>query len=264
LVCAKGSVKPPTSADPTRENHHMVRKYLRQEFGMKVAHEQLISAREQWTRESDLYGIKRERTLNLRYDFKRKPVSPRMVRVGRRTERITWDTVPWQTVAEAEFARVRVDGWSRERQRVFKTMEDYRDWESFFEASWAVKEACEAAGVRTVQVRRDNAWGILKRAFLQAGRQGRWGIAFEPRGLAAVATMLTEAGFPTGKEDITYAGRRNAPLLAHCVPWVPETVALLHVILKHFPLFQYWEAFRPIDAADLAAHGILPRAFVPT
>ena len=244
LVCAKGSVKPPTGTDPAAQNHHMLRLYLRQHPGMTVAHQQLISAREQLTREADLYGVKRERTLKLRYDFKRKPVRPEMVALTKRTERIAWHTEPWQTAAEAEFARAHVDGWSRGRSRLFKSMEDYRDWESYFEASWAVAEACRAANVRTLQVRGDNAAGILKRVFLHAGRQGHWGITFERRRLAGIAAILTAAGFPTGKEDITYAGRRNAPLVPHCVPWVPETVALLRVILLHFPGFQYWEAFR--------------------
>jgi hypothetical protein len=163
---------------------------------------------------------------------------------------------PWQTVTEGEFARVRVDGWSREREKVFKTMEDYVDWEGYFEASWAVNVACKAAGVRTIQIRRDNAWGVLKRVFLQAGRQGRWGITFEHRSLSAVAKMLTDAGFLTSKEDITYANRRSAPLLAHCVPWVPETAALLRVILQHFPDFQYRAAFRQIEAAELERFAI--------
>jgi len=250
-ICAKGSVKPPTRPDPAAQNRHMLKLYLRQYPGMKVENAQLISAREQLTLEADLVELKRERVLNLRYDFKRKPVRPRMVRLGRRVERIAWDTVPWQTVAEAEFARVRVDGWSRERQQVFKTMEDYIDWEGYCEASWAMKVACEAARIRTLQIRRDNAWGVLKRVFLQAGRQGRWGITFERRGVSAIAKILTEAGFPTDKDDITFAARRNARLLSHCVPWVPETVALLRVILRHFPGFQYLEAFRPIKPDDL-------------
>jgi len=161
--------------------------------------------------------------------------------------------MPWDTVTQADFARVRVDGWSRDRTKVFLTMEDYRDWEAYFEASWAVKEACDAAGVRTMQIRDDNAWGVLKRVFLQAGRQGAWGIAFEARGITAVAKILTAAGFPTGKEDITYAGRRSAPLLEHCVPWVPETHSLLRVIMQHFPGFAYRKAFRPSDTAVLVA-----------
>jgi hypothetical protein len=252
LVCAKGSVKPPTRPDPTVQNQHMVRLFYGLRPGMTTSHEQLISAREQFRNEADLYGISRVRRLNLRYDFKRRPVQPRLVRLGR-TRRIAWDTVPWETVEQADYARVRVDGWSRDRSKVFRTMEDYRDWEAYFEASWAVKETCEAADVRTVQIRKDNAWGVLKRFFLQAGRQGAWGVVFKARGLRSVADILTAAGFPTGKEDITYAGRRDVPPLEHCVPWVPETRALLCVILRHFPEFDYRRAFRPAEAPVLEA-----------
>src|ERR1700735_4909497 len=61
LVCAKGSVKPPTRPDPVAQNRHMLKLYLRQYAGMKVAHEQLISAREQLTLEADLIELKPER-----------------------------------------------------------------------------------------------------------------------------------------------------------------------------------------------------------
>jgi hypothetical protein len=252
IVCAKGSVKPPTRPDPAAQNRFMLRLYLGQRHDSTVTHEQLVSAREQLTREVDLYGISRTRRLNLRYDFKRRPSEPRMASLGRRIQRIAWDTVPWDTVEQAEFARSRAEGWSRERERVFKDMGDYRDWEAYFEASWSVKQACEHLGVRSLQVRGDNAWGILKRAFLQAGRRREWGASFEGRSLAKVAEALTAAGFPTGKEDITYAGRRAAPLVEHCVPWVPETIALLKVILTLVPTFEYHRAFTVIEPSAAA------------
>jgi len=93
------------------------------------------------------------------------------------------------------------------------------------------------------------------RAFLQAGRQEQWGVLFPARGLAELAKYLTDAGFPTGKEDITYAQRRKTALLEHCVPWVPETVTLLRVILARFPGFDYQRAFEAADAATLASFG---------
>ena len=246
LVCAKGSVRPDVKPEPVLQNRYMRRLYLGNHYGMQVTHEQLISAREQLTRELDLVGVKRTRTLNLRYDFKRRPVEPRMVRIGPHLERIAWNTTPWRTLSEAMSARVHVRAWCANRTRVFVNMDDYLDWQGYFEASLALREACESAGIRALQVRSDNAWGVLKRVFLQAGRQGAWGIRFERRGLTSVAKMFSEAGFETGKEDITYALRRGAPLLPHCVPWVPETEALLRVILEHFPDFEYRQAFQAI------------------
>ena len=257
LVCAKGSVKPPTRPEPKLQNQHMLKLYLGQTYGKKVPHEQLISAREQLTKECDLVGVKRERTLNLRYDFKRKPAAPRMVRLGRHRERIAWDTLPWNTAEEANFARSRVDAWSRGNKRLLRDMADYRHWESYNAVSWAVHAASKAIGVKAPQIRADHAAGIFMRVFLQAGRQGLWGVQFPPRSLAELANYLTDAGFPTGKEDITYAARRKTPLLEHCVPWVPETAALLRVILARFPDFDYRRAFEVADAATLVSFGFV-------
>ncbi len=257
LVCAKGSVKPDTASDPVAQNRFMRRLYMDQYIGMKVKHEYLISAREQFTKECDLILAKPERALHMRYDFKRRPVRPRMQALGIRQARVAWESVPWRTLDEAEFARVRVEGWGRERERVFKTLEDYRDWEAYFEASVALRNAAAAAGIKPpFQIRKDNARGILLRLFLQAGRRGAWGVNFPPRELGAIAEAFTEAGFKVTKDDITYAGRRLAPLLAHCVPWVPETRELLAVILRHFPTFDYRMAFAGDDpeAKQSAAH----------
>ena len=254
LVCAKGSVRPPTRSDPAAENRYMLKLYLGQEFGKKIPHEQLMSAREQLTREADLRNIKRERIHHLRFDFKRRAVRPRMVQLGRRTERVAWDTEPWPSLAQAEFARSRVDGWARARKRVVKTLDDFRHLESFVEASWAVAQACAAVGVRALQVRHDNAQGLLKRAFLQAGRHGKWGVKFGRGEITAAANALTAAGYETTKEDITYAGRRSAPLVEHHVPWLPETRALLRVILELYPHFQFLKAFAgPDPSAPVAA-----------
>ena len=167
--------------------------------------------------------------------------------VGRRSERIAWDSVPWQTVGEAEFGRSRAEGWRKGHQVVIRTLAEFEEWEEYLAASLAMEEACHAAGARTIPIREDNAAGVLKRVFLQAGRSGEWGLSFPPRGMTAIANMLTGAGFATGKEDITYAARRNAPLVPHCVALTTKTIAMLQVILEHFPTFDYQQAFRPVD-----------------
>lgn len=244
-VCAKGSVKPPSGEG--RDNWFMLWRFMRHRYGDTVVHEQLISAREQLTREADLYSVRRVRRLNLSYDHKRRPVDGRMMPIGRRSERIAWDTVPWQSRTEAEFGRSRAEGWRKGRQTVIRTLADFRGWDEYLAASLAMEEACRSAGIRTIPIREDNAAGVLKRLFLQAGRSGEWGLVFPPRGLTAIAGMLTEAGFATGKEDVTYAGRRHARLLPHCVALTPETVELLQVILKRFPTFDWRQAFRPAD-----------------
>lgn len=241
-VCAKGGVKPPSK--PSTHNRHMLRLYITQP--KTIVHEQLISAREQLMREVDLVSIQRTRRLNLTYDFKRRPRDARMVRFGHR-ERVAWDTNPWNSVQEAEFARARLSGWRDERDHGFFDLQDYEDWSEEIAAALAAKEAGDAVGRAAPPVRADNAWGVLKRVFLQAGRRGEWGVSFQPRELSAIARMLTAAGFETGKEDITYAGRRALPLIPHCVALTDRTLALLDVIISRFPNFDYRQAFRVAD-----------------
>jgi hypothetical protein len=110
-------------------------------------------------------------------------------------------------------------------------------------------EACRAAGVRAQPILDDNALGVLRRWFLKAGRQNRHGVEFERRGASAVARALTNAGYPTDKDDVAYAGRSKMPLVAHCVALVPETLALLRLIVDLHPGFDWRYAFRRSDHA---------------
>lgn len=77
-VCAKAGVKPPKGED---ENTWMVKKFLDRYPGEKVARKHLASARDMWLKEMDLVDIHTEQRLNLDWDFKRRPVNPRMVKV---------------------------------------------------------------------------------------------------------------------------------------------------------------------------------------
>jgi len=114
-----------------------------------------------------------------------------------------------------------------------------------------MEEACRTAGRRIVPILDDNAWGVLKRVFLQAGRAGEWGLTFPRRGMSAITQMLTAAGFSTTKEDVTYAARRKGELLPHCVAVTDQTITLLRVILAEFPTFDYRQAFRLADLPEL-------------
>ncbi|MEI7606818.1 MAG: hypothetical protein WCJ64_05495 [Rhodospirillaceae bacterium] len=250
-ICAKGGTKSPWR--PGAENRYMLLRYMRHKFGDTVTHEQFLSAREQLTREADLVKIKRTRRLKFLFDFKRRPVNGRMMPIGRKSERIAFDTAPWETIRQAEFARTRVEGWSRGRERVFRDLADYRDWAEYFAAAAALDGAGVAAGRNDIRVGDENAWGVLRRVFLEAGRNGLLGISFPPRSAAATARALTAAGFPTTKENVTYAKRSKVKVTPHCVALTDETLRLLRLILGLYPGFDYRLAFRPEDHDRLDA-----------
>jgi hypothetical protein len=140
------------------------------------------------------------------------------------------------------------------RCRGVPQVEDLRAWEASFEATWAAHLAAKRIGGRAIEIlESDGAWGVLKRVFLRAMRLGVWGVAVQRGGFMAVADALTAAGFPTVKDDVTYAGRSKSALVEGCVAVLPETAELLRVILRLCPTFEYERAFRPDRLSELNA-----------
>jgi len=100
-VLAKGGVRPP--AEEVDQNEYMVKLYLERFPGRMIDNSHLISTRDQWLSESDMITLSKERRLNLEYDFKRKPVNPRMVD-STYGSHLTFDTVPWSSVEEGRLS----------------------------------------------------------------------------------------------------------------------------------------------------------------
>ncbi|MEI7606406.1 MAG: hypothetical protein WCJ64_03375 [Rhodospirillaceae bacterium] len=250
-VCAKGGIK--FDCASRHENLRMVKLYLGYHHGLEIEHEELISSREQFTHALDLVGVKRKRRIRLRYDYRRRPTEARMVAIGRKSERVAFDTRPWETVSDAEEARALVETWERSNERVVRTLDDFLDCESHITVASAARRASAAAGVRTRQVNDDRGVGLLRRQFLLAGRRGEWGIRFEPRSMSKVAKALTDRGFQVSADDIKNSGRKNLELVPHCVAALPETIAALRVILQMFPDFDFRMAFREADAEKIEA-----------
>ena len=105
-LLAKAGVKPPCPAP--EHNEYMLNLYLTREPGQMTDNSHLISTSEQWLTESDLIMLQKEKRLNLEFDWKRKLVNPRMVKV-RDTEHIAFDSIPWESVEQGEQARTLFD-----------------------------------------------------------------------------------------------------------------------------------------------------------
>lgn len=163
-VLAKAGIKPPVR-NKALHNRYMVRLYFGHRPGQRITLRHLISMREQWLTESDLVEIRREQRLNLEFDFKRRPVNPRMIRVGNR-EHVAFDTVPWDTQEEGEYARAIFDGWRE--HNCLKTVEDFQAWEAYY----AVRIRTRGADIN---VTKTGAAGVMLRIFLRAYANGLWG-----------------------------------------------------------------------------------------
>jgi hypothetical protein len=276
IVLAKGSVKLPKVWDGVKldndviKNDYMLDLTLNRQPGQKVDSSHFISMREQWYTQSDLIMIQKQVLLNLEYDMKRKPVNPRMMPI-RDTEHLAFDTVPWQTVDDMEFARSIFDGWrkptypkKREGQTEYtpeevakaislanclKTMDDYYRFEDFYLCHLSAETK------KGINVQQGGSVCMLKRLFLIAYKKGKWGLDSQSESpsltQAEVAEWLTEGGYPTTVDDVSYGGRKGVRLVSNAVPVTQYSLKLLVLIQSRYPSFGYLHVFSRHIASDV-------------
>jgi len=230
IILAKTGIKPP--CPPEEHNAWMLELYKNRQVDQKIESSHLISLREQWTQEADLIDVKRESFLNMEYDFKRRPVHPRMMQVDD-IELVAFDTVPWSNREEGELARTLFDGW-----RVFnciKTLADYESWVEYYEIHKLIK----GSGLKS---NNEDSSGILRRIFLRAYSRGAWGASGAMTYLE-LANWLTVHGYETKIDHIKYGKR--AKLIENVVPATSQVIKLLKVLLSEFPDLELAKFFEP-------------------
>src|SRR5476649_26564 len=124
-VTAKGGVKPGPEVED--ENEYMRDLTLDRRPGQKQSYESFISMRDQLTLGYDLQTERHETTMNLEYDFKRKPIveSARMVEIaGTGKSHLAFDTEPYETAQDAVLTRLIFDHWRK--SDCLMTMESLR------------------------------------------------------------------------------------------------------------------------------------------
>ncbi|MEC7310502.1 DNA polymerase [Vibrio crassostreae] len=247
-VCAKAGIKAPKGVD---ENEWMVELFLDRYPGQKVARKHLASARDQWLKEMDLVSIHTEQTLNLEYDFKRRPVNPRMVEVrhpksGGMVEHLSFDTVPWNTVDEGLDARTYFDEWRV--NNCLKTMEDWDNWMDFYK----VRSYLKGTGVKYLE---DGSEGIFKVQMLRAITQGKWGLSEAPkrapRGHYDKMVAMFEADGIEGITKQDLANSKGRKLLESKLPVTPRMLPLLSWLVRKYLMVDMTLIFHP-DEVDEA------------
>ncbi len=208
----------------------MIDLYLDRQPNEMTDNSHLISTSEQWLTESDLVMLKKERRLNLEFDFKRKLVNPRMVGVDGK-EHISFDSVPWRSAEEAQQARVLFDGWRVDN--CLKTMADWESWEDYYESAITTK----GTGIKLTA---EGSSGVLRRVFIRAAVQKQWGC---DSGLTykALAEQLTGLGYKTTSDECKNAKRSKLP--EHAVPVTVGTIKFIKVLLDHYPAMDLYRMF---------------------
>ena len=243
-VTAKGGVKP--GPDVVDENAYMLDLTLNRIPGMKQKYESFFSMRDQLTKGYDLQTEERETTLNLEFDFKRRPIldSVRMVEVaGRGVSHVAFDTEPFATVQDAVLTRLVFDQWRK--TNCVKTVEDVWNWERFriFTIEARKRRTTVDAGERVAQLgtrsatgrknlTKDGYVGIAKRTFLAAYQKRMWGLEDADMSQRALANWLTERGYNTSL-SVVKNGTGEQPE-EYVVPAAPEVTVFLNVLKERF------------------------------
>lgn len=253
IVLAKGNVTPDITlpeGDISKaqikalQNAYMVDLYLNRTSDSKTIMRPFISIRQQWVGDLDVFRVERPVRLGLEFDMKRKAVDPRMEGIGDR-EHIAFDTVPWESVSEAEEVRAAFAGFRR--QRCLKTLEDWHHWEDF-SAGVVKRRRHRATGGAGVHRTREGEVGILRRVFLRAYTKADWGIT-RSFSYAELADWLTRKGYPTTATEVKNAAR--AKLVENVVPLNTEVRQLLAVLREEFPDLDVAKFVGETDRASL-------------
>jgi hypothetical protein len=255
IVLAKGNVTPDivlpdgeTSKTQIKalQNTYMVDLYLNRTPESKTLMRPFVSLRQQWLDDLDIFRIERPVRLGLEFDMKRRPVNPRMVRVGQ-FEHIAFDTAPWEDLETAEQVRTTFAVWRR--NHCLKTLEDWTHWQDFF--AGAVKRRKVKQGGRVgIHRTAEGEAGVLRRLFLRAYAKETWGLTRE-MSYAKLAEWLTQEGYTTTATEIKNAAR--AKLVEDVVPLTTEVTRLLGVLKNRFSTLDLSKFVGEGDVARLQA-----------
>lgn len=273
IVVAKAGVQPTVAINrrmtPEQirraQNDALLRLYLDRRWDSMVSLSAFPSLRDQWEKGIDLIKHAREIRMSLEFDMKRRLVDARELPV------LDWgcthlaaDTRPWETVEDFERARARLDQFRQPPKpkkqrgagantpppalpgRCLKTLVDLRDLEAL-QRRGVLRDAARAAGQPVMNMGRDGAAGLLKRAFLRAYVRGELGLT-QRYSYTQLALWFTDQGLATTTQNVKDA--KKQPLVLACVPREAAVWRLLLALEAMFPQARLRELLAPLEEDD--------------
>jgi hypothetical protein len=171
----------------------------------------------------DVLKETRETTLNLEYDFKRRPVNGRMV-----GSHVAFNTVPWNTVDEMDKVYGLFSAWKQ--KHCIKTLEDFDVWEDYYQSHLALDRVC--VGRLPIQVTEEGSAGILKRLFLRAYNKRCWGMN-RPFNYRELTKLMSDIGFSVTEHDVKNGNKGK--VYDNLVPFNPKTELLVMKLKQAIP-----------------------------
>jgi hypothetical protein len=221
-VLAKGSISIPKEhlSDP---HTFMAETYLNRYPGQKMTNTHLISTRQQWLTESDLISYKREITLNMEFDFKRKPVNPRMVSTPYGMC-LSFDTESWETVEQGLISRGIFDQWRRDNS--LNTVDKFHEFDDYYQLQLAKKNS----GLR--RMNSDSCGDVFIKLFIRAYKQGKCNLTKAGTD-KSLSEWLMSNGYSKGV--CNFSNAKKAEFFPHCLPYTDSLMQAVKLVLTKFP-----------------------------
>lgn len=214
------------------QNEAMLDLYLNRHPGQKVSSKRFPSIRDQWEKGIDIIKFSSELALSLEFDFKRAPINPSMITVtGQEQAHIALASRPWTTIEAFDAARACADGWRREH--CLKTLDDWRSLSELLRFN-IVRTQLRLAGKPTLNLAKDRPLhDVLRRGFLRAYAHQALGLTPSFKSYAALATWLTEKGYPTKHSEPRSA--KSQELVLGFAPKTDTMMILWNLLKARFP-----------------------------
>jgi hypothetical protein len=226
VVLAKVGVSAPAECEDV--NQYIVDLYFNRVPQQKVVQRPFTSIREQWTKDVDVIRLTRETTLNYEYDFKRRPVNPRMIE-----SHVVFDTMPWNTIDEIAKVHEMFTYWKE--KRCIKTLKDFDQWDDYCHSRLALDSVSYRFpnGKIPIQVTiEEGSAGVLKRLFLRAYNNSCWGLN-RTLTYSQLIALMSRIGFNMSEHDGKNSNKGK--VYDNLVPYTPLTKPLVKKLLKAFP-----------------------------
>lgn len=215
----------------------MANTYLNRVAQQKVTNSHLISTRQQWLTESDLIAYKREIRLNMEFDFKRKPINPRMMSTPY-GDCLTFDTVTWDTVEQGQIARGIFDQWRTDN--CLTTVDKFHEFDDFYQLQLAKRDI----GLR--RLGSESCGDLFIKLFIRAYKQGMFGLTKLGTD-KSLSQWLVDGGYD--RKVSSFSNAKNGKFFEHCLPYTQSVMEAVKFILTKFPELPL-EPFFSADALD--------------
>ena len=236
VVLAKVGVSAPAECEDV--NQYIVDLYFNRVPQQKVLQRPFTSIREQWTKDVDVIRLSRETTLNYEYDFKRRPVNPRMI-----GSHVAFDTMPWKTIDEIAKVHLMFSYWKE--KRCIKTLEDFGLWDDYCSSRLALDSVSYrfSNGKIPIQVTiEEGSAGVLKRLFLRAYNKSCWGMS-RTLTYSKLIALMSRIGFKMTEHDGKNSNKGK--VYDNLVPSTKLTKPLVKKLQKAFPELDTTKIFIP-------------------